>query len=153
MVRIDSKPITKDPQTFYVTDPLETINDYNIGVSFNYNKKLRNCSIIAIPAESLDEDTDYTSQLFNSTSSYIIKLRSPEALLGLDSDYIYTGSRVINDIPGDNFVSDRSNISGFPFTTEYVFTSDDYGFIANGGLTLNVPYTFLQRAPEVFKKA
>lgn len=149
MVRIETRPMNKAPETFYVTDPLKIINDYNIGVSFNYNRKLKNCSITAIPTSSLDEDSGFTEQQFNSTSSYLIKLRSPESLLGLDGEYIYTGSRVINNIPGDNYVSDKFNLTGIDFTSEYVFTADGFGFSTSSGFTLNIPYTYVQRAPKV----
>jgi len=44
MVRVEQRPF-KQQGPFFVSDPLITINDYNIGVSFNLNRNLKNCSI------------------------------------------------------------------------------------------------------------
>lgn len=149
LVSFELRPKVKEEQTLFVTDPLRIIHDYNIGVSFTFNKNLKNCSIRAISDGSFDEDFDYTASLFNTSNSFVIKLKSPESLLALDSDYVFTGSRTINSIPADTYVSDRSKIAGTPLTIEYAFTSNGYGFQTSSGVTPNIPFTIIQRAPEV----
>jgi len=151
LVRLEMRPPRGQlmEQYFYVTDPLIVTNDYNLGVSFNYNKNLKNCSIISIPDTSFDEDYNYTLSLFNSSNSFEVRLKSAESILGLDSEYIFNGQRMINDLPVDTFVSDRSGLTGTPTTAEYAFVSQGYGFETTSGVQSNVPFIFIQRDPAV----
>lgn len=144
MVRVEQRPF-KQQGPFFVSDPLITINDYNIGVSFNLNRNLKNCSIVSIADDSFDADTNFTISLFNETNNYVVQLKRPDSILSLDSDYIFTGKRRINNIPVDNYVSNRSYlIQSGTIIAEYTFASD-FGFETSSGISSDVPTTFIQR--------
>ncbi len=112
-----------EESTFWVKDPLIAVHDYNIGVSFTYNKNLKNCSITPISSSAIDEDSNYTSSLFNTDGSYVIKLKSPESLFSLDSNYVYTGQRKVANIPAEIYISDRTTFYDKLIITEFAFTS------------------------------
>ena len=99
------------------------MHDYNIGVSFTMNKNLKNCSINPIPFNSFDEDGAFTQAQFEQDGSVIVKLKSPESFLSLDSDYIYTGRRYVNNIPSEIYISDRFSKSNKTYISEYAFSS------------------------------
>ena len=99
-------------------------------VSFTYNRRYENCSITPIPFVSYDEDESYTEDLFNSNGSFVIRLKSPESFLLLDSEYIYTGRRLSNNVPSESFISDRTSLSSNnrTFISEYSFSSENIVF-------------------------
>jgi len=126
-VRYEKRSTVASQETFYTTDYLTFVNDYNVGVSFVMNKKHGNCSITSIAANSIDNDQNYTETLLNSEGSFILRLKSPESFLLLDSDYVFTGSRRANNIPAYIYISDRSTnqssfISEFAFSDVYFFS-------------------------------
>lgn len=105
-------------------------------VSFTYNRKYENCSITPIPFVSYDEDESYTEDLFNSNGSFVIRLKSPESFLLLNSDYVYTGRRFSNNIPSESYISDRTSLnnnktffSEYSFSSEFIVFQEEY---ANG---------------------
>ena len=120
-VRYEKRNIIPSQDTFFTTDYLTFVNDYNLGVSFVLNKKHGNCSITSIAANSIDNDQNYTETLLNAEGSFILRLKSPESFLLLDSDYVFTGSRRANNIPAYIYVSDRST-NRSSFVTEFAFS-------------------------------
>lgn len=123
-IRYERRNYRIESETFYSLDPLVTIHDYNIGVSFTINKYHRNCSITSIPVLSFDSDKNFTNNLFNAEGSYVIRLKSPKSFLLLDSDYVYTGKRKVNNVPADVFISDRRMFNGNKtFISEFAFSS------------------------------
>lgn len=122
-VKFERRNRKKEPETFYSTDPLITLHDYNIGVSFTINKYHKNCSITSIPILAYDSDKNFTDTLFNTDGSLVLRLKSPRSFLLLDSNYTYTGKRQINNIPSDIFISDRKKSFNETFTTEFAFSS------------------------------
>ena len=102
-------------------DPIVYVNDYSIGVSYRFNKNTDACRIDSISTSSIDFDQQYTESLLNSADgNYIIRLRSAKSLLQLDSDYIFTGSRMINGISSNVFIA-KSFVGKIPFINEYAF--------------------------------
>lgn len=138
VVRYERRNRYKEADTFYSRDPLITVHDYNIGVSFTINKNLGNCSITAIPVLSFDSDKNFTDSMFNVDGSYVIRLKSPKSFLLLDSDYVYTGERKVNNVPSDIFVSDRSS-SNKTFITEYAFSDSKISFQEVNHLDKSIP--------------
>jgi hypothetical protein len=101
--------------------------------------------IVSIADDSFDADTNFTISLFNETNNYVVQLKRPDSILSLDSDYIFTGKRRINNIPVDNYVSNRSYlIQSGTIIAEYTFASD-FGFETSSGISSDVPTTFIQR--------
>ena len=128
-VRYERRNYKKEPQTFYSLDPLVTVHDYNVGVSFTYNKHLENCTITPIPFLSDDEDEAFTQGLFEGDGSFVIRLKSPESFLLLDSDYVYTGRRFGNNVPTESYISDRSSKNNNrTFISEYQFSAGRFVF-------------------------
>jgi hypothetical protein len=123
LIRYESRNLISAPETFYSLDQLLFIHDYNIAISFAINKNLGNCSFSPILFDALDSDRNYTENLFNSTGSYVIRLKSAKSFLLLDSDYIYTGERKINNIPSDVFISKRNLTDQETILVEYAFSS------------------------------
>jgi len=104
-------------------DPIITINDFNIGVSYRINKNTDTCRIGQIRSSSIDLDQEYTQSLLNSAEgNYAIRLRSVKSLLHLDSEYIYTGNAKINGIGSDIFIS-KVQVGKTNIITDYAFPS------------------------------
>ncbi len=71
--------------------------------------------------------------MFNSNGSFVIRLKSPESFLLLNSDYIYTGRRISNNIPSESYISDRTSlnnnktfISEYSFSSEFIVIQEEY---------------------------
>ena len=104
-------------------DPIIIVNDYNIGVSYRTNKDTGRCRIESISTSSIDLDANYTQSLLDSADgNFAIRLRSAKSLLQLDSDYIFTGRRMINGIFSIVFIS-KVNVGKTEFVNEYAFPS------------------------------
>lgn len=74
---------------------------------------------------SYDEDESYTEDLFNSNGSFVIRLKSPESFLLLNSEYVYTGRRISNNVPSESYISDRTSLNNNrTFISEYSFSSE-----------------------------
>ena len=126
-VRYERRNSKKEPLSFYSLDQLVTVHDYNIGVSFTHNINRGNCSITPIPFLSFDEDEAFTQDLFNGDGSFVIRLKSPESFLLLNSDYVYTGRRFSNNIPAESYISDRTSLNNNKtFISEYYFSADNF---------------------------
>lgn len=138
VVKYERRNTIKEADTFYSRDPLINIHDYNIGVSFTINKNLGNCSITSIPVLSFDLDRNFTSSNLNLDGSYVIRLKSPASFLLLDSDYIYTGERKVNNVPSEIFISDRANLNQ-TIITEYAFSNSQFSFQETNHFEKNVP--------------
>ena len=79
------------------------------------------CQIQSISTSSIDFDQQYTQSLLNTADgNYVIRLRSAKSLLLLDSDYLQTGSRQINGIESNVFIS-KSIVGKTVFINEYAF--------------------------------
>ncbi|CAF0773656.1 unnamed protein product [Brachionus calyciflorus] len=137
-VRYQRRNPRQEEETFYSTDPLTIIHDYNIGVSFALNKYHRNCSISAISVLNFDSDKNFTNSLYDSDGSYVIRLKSPESFLLLDSDYVYTGKRFVNNVPSDVYISDRSTRNK-SIISEFAFSSDDFIFHESNQIDKSIP--------------
>jgi hypothetical protein len=105
-VRYERRNTRREPETFYSLDPLLSIHDFNIGVSFTINRNLGNCTVSPLTAFTFDEDKNYTNSV-SSNGAFIVRLKSPESFLLLDSEYVYMANRKINGIPSDVYISKR----------------------------------------------
>ena len=104
-------------------EPIIIINDFNIGVSYSMNRNTGFCRIGQIRSSSIDLDQEYTESLLNSADgNYAIRLRSAKSLLNLDSDYLFTGTRRVNGISSDIFIS-KKIVANKDFINEYAFPS------------------------------
>ena len=132
------RPSLKTDTPFYVTDDLYIIHDYKIGVSFTMNRVHNNCSITSIPIDAFDEDSNYTNNIFTNNGYKVVKLKSPEALLGLDSKFSLTGKRNTNGIPTDTYISDRNKIEN-DVISEFSFVNEDFDFQTSIGRINQIP--------------
>jgi hypothetical protein len=73
----------------------------------------------------LEEDANYTNALVESENSFIVRLKSGKSLLLLDSDYVFTGGRFLDDIHVETFISERKSING-TYLAEYAFTAENF---------------------------
>ena len=122
LVRYESRSVKPVPESFFSIDPLVSIHDFNIGVSFSINKNLRNCSFSALSTNSLDVDKNFT--MVNSVGgAYIVRLKSPESFLLLDSDYSYTGKHLVNNVQSNVYMSKRKFNKTDEAITEFSFSS------------------------------
>lgn len=151
VVRYERRNSIKEADTFYSRDPLINIHDYNIGVSFTINKNLGNCSITSIPVLSFDLDQNFTNSNVNLDGSYVIRLKSPESFLLLDSEYVHTGQRKVNNVPSDIFISDRGNLNQ-TIITEYAFSNNQFLFQETNHVEKNVPVSLSIIDKKVNKK-
>jgi hypothetical protein len=109
-------------------DPIIMINDYNIGVSYRINRDTNRCYIDGISSSSIDLDTNYTQTLLDSADgNFAIRLKSAKSLLQLDSDYLFTGSRRVNGIDANIFIS-KSQVGKTTFVNEYAFPFVKFNF-------------------------
>ena len=122
MVRMMYRNKKREASSFYTTDPLTIIHDYNIGVSFAYNHILRNCTITGITNSSFDEDAEFTHTLENE-HSYYVRMKNAESVLFLDREYVYTGERYNEGMRVKSYLSNVTN----DFKTNTVI---DYQFSA-----------------------
>ena len=119
LVRFESRNSIPEVQSFYDTDPIVYINDYKMGLEYAINKVRGNCTVSTVRSY-LDEQ--YTQQMVTSGLGFSVKLKSPKDFLGLDGNFTYMGSRIINNIPSDVYVS-KVDIEGTSFVKEYTFTA------------------------------
>ena len=63
LVKLEYRNKKQEATSFYSTDPLTIVHDYNIGVTFAFNHVLRNCTIVGITNSSFDEDAEFTNSL------------------------------------------------------------------------------------------
>jgi hypothetical protein len=146
MVKVELRDYSEQASPFYVTDPLLAIHDYNIGVSFTINEAIGNCSITPLTNSSFDSDSSFTASLMATNNSYVVRIKSPQALLQLDTPYVYTGRGRVNGVPVDRYVSDRSAFfDGQPLFAEYTFAADDFDF--DNGKAKNSPLTLVLNGP------
>lgn len=110
IVRYESTSQEIEAQTFFSRDPLRSIHDFNIGVSFTINQARGNCSITPLTLFSLGNDINFTENIFNTmNNSYVVRMKSPSSFLLLDSDYVLTAhGRMINNLPSNVYVSKRN---------------------------------------------
>ena len=148
-VKLEMRPVSEEDTEFYVTDPLFIIHDFNIGVSFTRNEKLGNCSITPLTANSLDVDAKFTQLLVEQNNTYVIKLKSPDSLFSLDSDHIYIGKRLTNNVPSDVYLSNRTTTEGRPMLTEFAFVDEDFTFETTIGNINQFPLSLHRISPEV----
>ena len=109
-----------DTTITYNKDPIITVNDYNIGVTYKLNANTASCIYEPISAASIDFDKNFTQNLIDSGNGYAIRMRSAKSLLQLDADYIFTGQRTVNGIFSDVFIT-KAKIGKMDFVTEYAF--------------------------------
>ena len=124
MIRYETRDefdATNETDNTFDKDPVITVNDYNIGVSYKINKNTAKCTVQSISAGTFDADQNFTQSLIDA-GDYAIRLRSPQSLLQLDTDYIYTGQRRINGIDANVFISKKS-VGKINFVNEYAFPS------------------------------
>ncbi len=124
-VRYERRNTRREPETFYSTDLLLSIHDFNIGVSFTINRNLGNCTCSPLSTFTFDEDKNYTNSM-SANGAFIIRLKSPESFLLLDSEYIYAASRKINSMPSNVFISKRNTLKNNQSTSmlaEFAFSS------------------------------
>lgn len=123
LVKLEYRNKKKEATTFYSTDPLTMIHDYNIGVTFAYNHLLRNCTIAGITNSSFDEDAEFTNSLENE-HSYYVRMRSAKSVLFLDREYVYTGERYSSEgLRVKTFLSNVTNEFKTNTVIDYKFTS------------------------------
>ena len=119
-----------DETTFNSTDPYLFIHDYNVGVSYGFNKKTRECTIKSLGSAFVQHSFDTNINFDDSYDGIAVKLKSPESLLMLDSTYIYVGKRLVNNVNSNVYMSNRSvgSINNPAFViTEFAF-SDEIAF-------------------------
>jgi hypothetical protein len=119
-----SKP--DDPLSFYQTDPLISIHDYNVGVSFTINKVLLNCTMSSVSSATFDLNSNFSNELLNVEENYVYRLKSPKAFFQLDTDYKFEAADTIEGIPANTFNSDFTrNISNVivNFKNNFAFSS------------------------------
>lgn len=102
------------------------------------NRVHNNCSITAIPIDAFDEDSNYTNNIFTNDGFKVVKLKSPESLFGLDSDFALTGKRSISGIPVNTYVSDRNTIEK-DIISEFAFVNENFDFQTSVGRINQIP--------------
>ena len=115
-----------DPLSFYQTDPLISIHDYNVGVSFTINKVISNCTISSISVLTFDAKYNFSNELMNVKEAYVLRLKSPKAFFQLDTDYTFESADIIEGIPANKFSSEfTKNISSqeVKFNNNFAFSS------------------------------
>lgn len=125
LVRYETRNIyTNDSsEVSFSKDPFIYINDYTVGVVYKTNANTGKCSIEAIENFAFATDKNFTQAQLDSGNGYSIRIKSPSGLLELDSDYIYTGQRVIDGIQSDIYISKRNVAKGIVVYNEYAFTT------------------------------
>ena len=123
LVKLEYRNSRKEATTYFSTDPLTIIHDYNIGVSFAYNHVLRNCTISGITNSSFDEDAQFTNSLDNE-HSYYVRMKSAQSVLFLDRPYVYTGERYSSEgVRVKSYLSNITNEFKTNTVIDYQFTS------------------------------
>ena len=115
-----------DPLSFYQTDPLISIHDYNVGVSFTINKVLLNCTMSSVSSATFDLNSNFSNELLNVEENYVYRLKSPKAFFQLDTDYTFEAADTIEGIPANTFNSEfKKNISNVwvNFKNNFAFSS------------------------------
>lgn len=107
-IRYERRASKPEPASFYSTDPLVSIHDYNVGVSFTINKVRRNCTISPISVLTFDSKWNFSNSLVNVEEAYGIRLKSPKAFFQLDHDYTYSGEDSVSGVPSKVFTSEYS---------------------------------------------
>lgn len=136
-IRYERRASKKEPASFYSLDPLISVHDYNVGVSFTMNKLRRNCTISAISVLTFDTKWNFSVELMNVEEAYVIRLKSPKAFFQLDTDYQYSGEDQASGIPASVYTSEftKNSSSGlvkvnnaFAFSAVliYIFNSSFY---------------------------
>lgn len=118
------------------------------GISFTRNLIHSNCSIGPISFNSFDEDSNFTDVTFHDINAKILKLNSPENILQLNSEYIYTGQRKSRNIPTDMFVSDRSEVEKKIVYSEYAFSKEGLSFVTRLGNIDQIPLSIHRTSPQ-----
>ena len=126
MIRYETRDefATNDTDNTFDKDPIITVNDYNIGVSYKINKNTDSCTVQSISAGTFDADQNFTQSLIDA-GDYAIRLRSPESLLQLDADYIFTGQRRVNGINSNVFIAKKS-VGKINIVNEYAFPAVNF---------------------------
>lgn len=114
-IRYERRSSQPNAASFYSTDPLVSVHDYNIGVSFTMNKERRNCSISPISVLTFDTQWNFSNTLMNVEEAYVIRLKSPKAFFQLDTPYQYSGEDSVSGVPAKVFTSefDKNTTQGF----------------------------------------
>ncbi len=59
--------------------------------------------------------------MINNGNGFAIRLKSPQGILHLDANFVYTGQRALNEIPSNVFVAAQTNAK-IQITNEYAFS-------------------------------
>ncbi len=105
----------------FTKEPSLYINDYNIGVAYVFNENTGKCESRSVSPYTYASDQTYTQQMIDNGNGFVIRLKSPKSLLHLDSDFVFTGKRVLNEMPTSVFVSSTTNAK-INVTNEYAFS-------------------------------
>lgn len=129
LVRYDLRNTQKQPETFYVLDPLTIINDYSTGIGYHINRNYGNCSRRGLGFGSFgydfESDKNFTEQSISQGLGVSVKLKSPSSFLSLDGNYTFMGERFESEIPVDLFIANHTEELGgsgiFSSLFEYTF--------------------------------
>lgn len=127
-VRYEKRNPKPDASSFYSSDSLITVHDFNVGVSFTINRNMRNCSMTPLSATTFDSDLNFTNGLFNADGSYVIRLKSAKSFLLLDFPYSYDSRTNLNGIDSDLFTASPVNNT---------VVKSEFGFSAVSKIILN----------------
>jgi hypothetical protein len=114
------------------------INDYNIGVSYRINSFTGGCSIESISSSLFDEDQAFTQSMIDSGNGFIVRMRSPQSILHLDTNFTYTGQRTANSIPADIFIS-KDIRAKVVVINEIAFTVDSFDINQGDKIEKKIP--------------
>lgn len=134
IIRYERRNTKKEGSSFFSLEPLISIHDYNIGVSFTINKVFRNCTITPISISTFDSKYNFSNSLANVEEAYVIRLKSPKAFFQLDSDYQFSTSENLNGIQSDIFTSEffKNTSSGMTnIMNSFAFSSVCKYFLLN----------------------
>ncbi len=122
LTRYHSRKVFNGTEYTFSPEPLTYINDYNIGISYVINDNTGNCQIRSISPYTYDSDQSYTQQMIDNGNGFAIRLKSPQGILHLDANFVYTGQRTLNEIPSNVFVAAQTNAK-IQITNEYAFSA------------------------------
>lgn len=123
--RVDLKPENPEEQFFNITSKLRVVHDYLAGVSYTRVLNSGVCYFSPIPFLSLFNDPEFYLIAIQKARANAIELRSYPFIntwLTLNSNYTYTGDRIVNNIPSSIFIADTSFNYGKPTVSEFAMS-------------------------------
>ncbi|XP_067679909.1 uncharacterized protein [Haliotis asinina] len=122
---------------YYSPYTMTYIHDFSTGISYDIDKVQGNCTMTPITAASKQPDYEKDKTAFANNGAFVVKMKGPLEMFGLDYQYTYAGEKTARGIRCDVF---ETAIPDFYFTTvnkttraifQYYFQSSAWNMVAD----------------------